>query len=61
MELIGKIVIVTLGIASVAGMLLLLAGACEIIANELRETREEEFTDDQDHDSDNEDNYANNK
>lgn len=59
-ELIGKIVIITLGIASVVGMLLMLAGACEIIADEFRETREEDFTDPS-HNSDNEDNHVKNK
>lgn len=46
MELMGKIFIVTLGIASVVGLLLLLAGACDIIANAFRETHKEYFADD---------------
>ena len=62
MELIGKIIIIAIGIGGIVLLLLLMAAACELMAETYRETHRDEFRNDNyydDDDCDDDDGYHN--
>ena len=58
MELVGKIVIIIIGVVAIGLLLLVMAGACDLMAKTYRETHKEDFHDN-DYYDDEDDDYTN--